>query len=148
MEVLILWEGPLEQIRPYYPKAGKGRAPYGLASILGVHCVQLFYNISDPAMEDGLYEIERVRRFTGIGLTKVSEETTALSFHHLLERHGLGQVLFESIKNHLADAGLMPKKGRILDVSTLAAPPGQRTAKEGATQRSSRLERGTSGPWA
>ena len=100
--MLIPWEGLLEQIRPYYPKAGKGRAPYGLASILQVHCVQLFYNISDPTMDDMLYEIERVRCFTGIRLTKVPDEGTILNFRHLLERHGLGQVLFESIKNHLA----------------------------------------------
>ena len=60
MEVLILWERLLEQIRPHYPKAGKGRAPYELESMLRVHCVQLFYNLSDPATEDMLYEIERV----------------------------------------------------------------------------------------
>ena len=100
--MLIPWEGLLEQIRPYYPKAGKGRAPYGLASILRVHCVQLFYNISDPTMDDMLYEIERVRCFTGIRLTKVPDEGTILNFRYLLEHHGLCQVLFESIKNHLA----------------------------------------------
>ena len=148
--MLIPWEGLLEQIRPYYPKAGKGRAPYGLASILQVHCVQLFYNISDPTMDDMLYEIERVRCFTGIRLTKVPDEGTILNFRHLLERHGLCQVLFESIKNHLASGRCRSnaEKGRILDTSTIAGPPGERTAKERATQRSSRPERGTSGPWA
>ena len=68
MEVLIRWERLLEEIRPYYPKAGRGRAPYELESMLRVHCVQIFYNLSDPAMEDMLYEIESVRRFTGISL--------------------------------------------------------------------------------
>ena len=46
-------------------------------------------------MEDRLYEIESVRCFTGIGRAKVSDETTILNFRHLLERHGLGKVLFE-----------------------------------------------------
>ncbi len=55
MEVLIPWERLLEQIRPYYPKAGKGRAPYGLEPILRVRCVQIFYDLSDPVMEDMLY---------------------------------------------------------------------------------------------
>ncbi len=68
MDRLIPWEGLVEQIRPYYPKAGKGRVPYPLESILQVHCVQLFYNLSDPATEDMLYEVESVRRFTGIRL--------------------------------------------------------------------------------
>ena len=58
--MLVRWEYLLEEIRPYYPKAGRGRASYGLESMLRVHCVQLFYNLSDPATEDMLYEIESV----------------------------------------------------------------------------------------
>ena len=122
MEVLIPWERLLEEIRPYDPKAGRGRAPYELESMLRVHCVQVFYNLSDPAMEDMLYEIERVRRFTGISLSKVPDETTILNFRHLLERHGLGQVLFESIKEHLAEEGLILKEGTIVDASIIEAP--------------------------
>ncbi len=87
-----------------------------------------------------------MRSFTDIGLTKVPEKTIILNFRHLLERHGLGQVLFESIKNHLADEDLMLKKGRILDASIFAGPPRRRTAKESGTLRYSRPERGTSGP--
>ncbi len=102
MEVLIRWKRLLEEIRPYDPKAGKGRVPYELECMLRVHCVQLFHNLSDPATEDMLYEIGSVRGFTGISLSKVPEETTILNFRHLLERHGLGQVLFESIKEYLS----------------------------------------------
>jgi IS5 family transposase len=42
--------------------------------MLRIHCVQLFYNLSDPAMEDLLYEVESVRRFTGVSLDKVPDE--------------------------------------------------------------------------
>ena len=129
MDALIRWERLLDQIRPYYPKAGKGRAPYELESMLRVHCVQLFYNLSDPATEDMLYEIERVRRFTGISLKKVADETTILNFRHLLERHGLGQVLFESIKEHLSEAGLMLKEGTIVDASIIEAPSSTKNRK-------------------
>ena len=120
---------PLEEIRPYHPKAGRGRAPYELESMLRVHCVQVFYNLSDPAMEDMLYEIERVRHFTGISLSKVADETTILNFRHLLERHGLGQVLFESIKEHLAEAGLILKEGTIVDASIIEAPASTKNRK-------------------
>ncbi|WP_236619746.1 transposase [Candidatus Synechococcus spongiarum] len=51
----------MERIRPYYPTGGKGRVPYPLERLLRVHCVQLFYNLSDPGMEDMLYEVESVR---------------------------------------------------------------------------------------
>ena len=54
MDALIPWKRLEKRIRRYYPKAGKGRRPYPLAVMLRVHCVQLFYNLSDPAMEDML----------------------------------------------------------------------------------------------
>ncbi len=52
--MLIPWEKLLEKIRPYYPAGGKERVPYPLEGMLRMHCVQLFYNLSDPAMEDRL----------------------------------------------------------------------------------------------
>ena len=74
--------------------------------MLRVHCVQLFYNLSDPGMEDLLYEVESVRRFAGLRLTgPLPDETTILKFRHLLERHGLGEGLFAEINAHLASLG-------------------------------------------
>ena len=37
--------------------------------MLRVHCLQLFYNLSDPALEDSLEEIESMRRFAGLRLS-------------------------------------------------------------------------------
>ena len=72
----------------FYAKAGRGRRPYPPV-MLRVHCVQLFYNLSDPGMEDLLYEVESVRRFVGLRLTEaLPDETTILNFRHLLEKHG------------------------------------------------------------
>ena len=68
MDGLIPWEELEERIRPFYPKAGRGRRPYELSVMLRIHCVQLFYNLSDPGMEDMLYEVESVRRFVGLRL--------------------------------------------------------------------------------
>lgn len=68
MEKLMPW-GRLEaRIAPVYPKGGKGRLPYPLSVMLRIHCAQLFYDLSDPAMEDLLYEVESVHRFTGVSL--------------------------------------------------------------------------------
>ena len=59
--------------------------------MLRVHCVQSFYDLSDPGTEDLLYEVESVRRFAGLRLTgPLPDETTILHFRHLLERHGVG----------------------------------------------------------
>lgn len=69
MEQLIPWHMLEKKIKPHYPKNGKGRQPYPLSTMLRIHCMQLFYNVSDPAMEDSLYEIESMRRFAGLRLS-------------------------------------------------------------------------------
>ena len=46
MDGLIPWEQLVERIRPFYPKAGRGRRPYELSVMLRIHCVQMFYNLS------------------------------------------------------------------------------------------------------
>ena len=108
MDTLVPWERLERRIEPFYPQAGRGRRPYPLSVMLcgRVHCVQLFYNLSDPGMEDLLYEVESVRRFVGLRLTEaLPDETTILNFRHLLEKHGLGEGLFEEINAHLASRG-------------------------------------------
>jgi len=128
-EELLPWDRLVEEIRPYCPQAGNGRAPYLLDDTLRVHCIQLFHNLSDSAMEDLLHEVESVRRFTGTRLGKVSDKTTILNFHHRLERHGPGNVLFETIKEHLADQGLVLKEGTMMDASIVAARTSRKNHK-------------------
>ena len=85
--------------------------------------MQLFYNMSDPGMEDMLCEVESVRRFTGVRLSgPIPDETTILNFRHLLERHGLGRGLFEEINAHLAGRGYRVRRGTIVDATIIAAP--------------------------
>ena len=123
MDRLIPWQRLEERIKPFYPKAGRGRRPYPLTVMLRVHCVQLFYNLSDPGMEDLLYEAESVRRFVGLRLSEaLPDETTILNFRHLLEEHELGSGLFEEINSHLASQGLRLREGTIVDASIIAAP--------------------------
>ena len=123
MDGLIPWRKLEERIRPVYPKPGKGRRPYPLAVMLRVHCVQLFYNLSDPGMEDLLYEAESVRRFVGLSLSEaLPDETTILNFRHLLERHELGKGLLEEINAHLESQGLRLQEGTIVDASIVEAP--------------------------
>ena len=69
MDGLIPWHSLEDHIRPFYPKARRSRYPYSLPVMLRTHCVQLFYNLSPPGMEDLLYESDPVRRFVGLKLT-------------------------------------------------------------------------------
>ena len=138
MDALIPWERLEARVEPCYPKAGRGRRPYPLGVMLRVHCVQLFYNLSDPGMEDLLYEVESVRRFAGLRLTgPLPDETTILNFRHLLEKHGLGEALFEEINAHLASLGHRLKTGTIVDASiiTAASSTKNRTGKRDPEMR-------------
>ena len=133
MDGLIPWQRLEERIWPVYPKAGKGRRPYPLAVMLRIHCVQLFYNLSDPGMEDLLYEAESVRRFVGLSLAEaLPDETTILNFRHLLERHELGKGLFEDINAHVESRGLRLQGGTVVDTSIIEAPS---SAKNRARER-------------
>ncbi len=88
--------------------------------MLRTHWVQLFYNLSDPGMEDLLYESgsesEPVRRFVGLRLSgPLPDETTILNFRHLLEKHNLGQGLLDEINAHLESEGLKLREGTIVE---------------------------------
>ena len=123
MDALIPWQKLEGRIRLVYAKPGKGRRPYPLPVMLRVHCVQLFYNLSDPGMEDLLYEAESVRRFVGLSLTEaLPDETTILNFRHLLKRHELGRGLLEEINADLESQGLRLREGTIVDASIIEAP--------------------------
>jgi IS5 family transposase len=108
-----------------YPKPeGAERPPVGLERMLRIHFLQHGSNLSDPAMEEALYDSLAMRRFVGIDLGRepVPDETTILKFRHLLEAHNLGQRLFELISQYLLENGLKVSTGTIVDATIISAP--------------------------
>lgn len=123
MEVLIPWVRLVTLIEPCYPKAGNGRRPYPLESMLRVHCLQQWYNLSDAATEDSLYEIASMRRFSHLSLDRsIPDHTTIMNFRHLLEKHDLGRKIFDAINQFLEDSGVLMKEGSSIDATIIEAP--------------------------
>lgn len=123
MEQLVPWQGLLSQIEPHDPKAGRGRHPYALATMLRIHFLQQWYALSDPAMEEALYEIASMRPFAGLSLLEaIPDETRILNFRHLLERPGLAAQLLEAVNGHLRGKGLLLRQGTIVDATIIDAP--------------------------
>jgi len=122
MDKRIPWKQLEKKVARYYPKGGNGRPPYPLSAMLRVHCMQLFYNLSDPAMEDALYEIGSIRQFAGLKPDRLPDESTILKFRHFLERHGPGKVLFKEMNKHLEKQGLMLRDGSMVDATIISAP--------------------------
>ena len=124
MDQVIPWEELLRIISPYYPRAGNGRQPMPLSRMLRIYFMQQWYGLSDPAMEDSLYDIESMRRFADIDLEAdvIPDETTILNFRHLLERYNLTKKIFEETKRYLAEKGLLLREGTIVDATIINAP--------------------------
>lgn len=124
MEQVVPWEKLEQVIEPHYPKAGNGRRPYPLSTMLRIHCLQQWYALSDPAAEDALYEITSMRQFTGLSLNgPIPDETTILNFRRLLETHQLAESLFAEVNNHLKSKGLLLREGTLMDATIINAPP-------------------------
>ncbi|MCW5610601.1 MAG: IS5 family transposase [Rubrivivax sp.] len=124
MDRVVPWKELCELIEPHYPKAGRGRPPVGLERMLRLHFLQHWYNLSDPGLEEELLESESMRRFVGIDLghERVPDETTVCKFRHLLERHGLGQKIFQRVGEHLRSRGFRLNAGTIVDATLISAP--------------------------
>src|SRR5580700_2902705 len=124
MEVVVPWGELCAEIEPFYPKAGNGRPPVGLERMLRMYFLQQWFNLSDPAVEEVLYDSVVMRDFVGIDLGQepVPDETTMCKFRHLLEEHGLGGEMLETVNLYLEDKGVRITTGTIVDATILHAP--------------------------
>ncbi len=124
MNRVVPWKQLCALIEPVYPKAGNGRPPVGLERMLRIYFLQNWFNLSDPAVEEALYDSLSMREFVGIDLGRegAPDETTVCKFRHLLEQHELGKHLFEEVGRHLQSKGLKVSTGTIVDATIINAP--------------------------
>ena len=129
MERVVPWTELLSLIEPHYPKAGRGRHPYPIATMLRVHLMQNWFGLSDPGMEEALYEITPMRNFARLRMTgAIPDETTILNFRRLLEVHELAPRILEVVNGHLSSKGLLLKRGTIVDATIISAPSSTKNA--------------------
>ena len=127
MEQVVPWAQLCALIEPVYPKGGSGeggRPPVPLERMLWIYLLQLWFNLSDPAVEDALYDSAATRCFARVDLGRepAPDETTVCKFPHLLEKHKLGEVVFKAVNRHLHEQGIKVSRGTIVDASIISAP--------------------------
>jgi transposase, IS5 family len=126
MERVVPWAELCALIEPVYPcePVGAGRRPVGLERMLRIYFVQQWFNLSDPAVEEALYDSRALRAFVGIDLGRepAPDETTVCKFRHLLEAQGLGKRLFAAVGEYLQAQGLRISTGTIVDATIINAP--------------------------
>jgi transposase, IS5 family len=126
MNQVVPWAALVALIQPHARGAHQalgGRPPFPIETMLRIHCLQLWWNLSDPAVEEELHERPLYRRFVGLeGSARIPDETTILRFRHLLEKHELAPQVLNAINAGLAQHGLMLKTGTVVDATIIAAP--------------------------
>ena len=124
MDLVVPWAELRALIEPHYPKAGNGRCPVGLAIMLRIYFVQQWFNLSDPGVEEALYESPVLQRFVGVdlGAAPAPDETTVCRFRHLLEEYDLCGLMLEAVNLHLESKGFKIATGTIVDATIIHAP--------------------------
>jgi len=128
MDAIVPWARLVELIEPYYygdPEPDRpGRRATPLERMLRMYFVQHWYNLSDPAAEEALYDSLSLRKFVGVDLGREAapDETTLCKFRHLIEQHELGKAIFEEVHAHLEARGVKVGTGTIVDATIIAAP--------------------------
>ena len=130
MDGILPWKELLSVLKRHYPARGNGRPPIALESMLRIYFMQQWYGLSDPAMEDSLYDITSMRLFAGLTLDNVPDESTILRFRHRLEKHNLTEKLFRKTEKYLSERNLILSEGTIVDATIISAPSSTKNQKK------------------
>ena len=132
MELVVPWAELVALVEPHYPKAGNGRRPVGMERMLRMYFLQQWFNLSDPAVEEALYDSPLMREFVGIdlGSEAVPDETTVCKFRHLLEEHKIGAAMLATVNEHLQKKGVRIATGTIVDATIIHAPSSTKNQKQ------------------
>jgi IS5 family transposase len=126
MNLVVPWAELLSLIAPHAPKPGAkgGRPPFAVPTMLRIHFLQQWFNLSDPAMEEALYDTPMFREFAGLdtGEEHLPDESTILRFRHLLEAHNIGVQILATVNATLTAKGLLLREGTVVDATLIAAP--------------------------
>jgi len=126
MNLVVPWAELVALIAPHAPAPGTkgGRPPFAVETMLRIHFLQQWFNLSDPAMEEALYDTPMFREFAGLdmGEDNLPDESTILRFRHLLERHNLSLQILATVNATLSAKGLLLKSGTVVDATLIAAP--------------------------
>jgi IS5 family transposase len=98
MEQLVHWTTLVELIGPYYPEGKTGRPLFSLHTMLRIHFMQQWFNLSDPGMEEAFFDTPLYREFAHLQeFGRLPDVSTILRLRHRLEKHKLAELLMTSV---------------------------------------------------
>ena len=130
MELVVPWRDLVALIEPHSPPKATGRPAFAIETMLRIHLLQQWFNLSDPAMEEALYDTPVFASFARLdpGMTTMPDESTILRFRRLLETHQLGLQILALVNAILTDKHLLLRQGTVVDATLIAAPSSTKNA--------------------
>lgn len=104
MDKIVPWTELVEEIRPFYPKGNRGRKPIAIEVMLRMYLLEIWFDLSDGATEDAIYDSYSMRSFVGVNFAtvQVPDSTTLCKFRKLILKNGLDEKINEKISTCLA----------------------------------------------
>ena len=131
MDQVLPWKKWVELIRPYYPSGKRGRPPREIEVMLRMLLLQVWFNLSDEAVEDAIYDSYAMKSFIGLNFEQgeqAPDATTLCKFRKLLGEHDLQKAIFKQVQNVLEKEGKQVRGGSIVDATIIEAPDSRKNA--------------------
>lgn len=127
LDELVKWYR-FEKVLAKVRQEGPGRPGYRPVLMFKALLLQSLYGLSDAELEEALCDRLSFRRFVGLGLEdETPDHTTLCRFRNGLVAAGLLEKLFAELDRQLDQAGVILKRGTMLDatlIETAVRPPG------------------------
>ena len=115
--------------------------------MLRMYLLQNWFNLSDEAIEDAIYDSYAMRSFMRLDFieNQVPDSTTLLKFRHLLEREKIGEKIFADVQERLDAAGLIMHGGTIVDATIISSTPSTKNRDKQRDPKMHQTKKGISG---
>jgi IS5 family transposase len=143
---VVKWYRFEKVLKPVDHDNATGRPGYPPLLMFKALLLQRLYGLSDAELEEALYDRLSFRRFCGLGLDEiVPDHTTLCRFRNRLVEAGVLEKLFAELDRQLDAAGLILRRGTMLDATIIeteaARPPRDSGGTEGQSDPEARPPR-------
>ena len=122
---------PFERLLSAIHSSAKGEASYPPLMMFKVLLLQRWYALSDPAMEEALYDRLSFRRFAGLALEDdTPDHSTVFRFRDALTQAGLMTPLLAELTGQLDGKGAILKQGTLIDATLIQSAARRPRMKE------------------
>ena len=124
---LVKWYRFEKLIGHLRDEGGPGRPGYPVLVLFRAVLLQSLYGLSERELEEALGDRLSFKRFVGLSLEDATPDHTVLNrFRNQLVEQGLLEKLFGELDRQLENAGVILKRGTMLDatlIQAVSAPP-------------------------